>query len=83
MHLRALAAETLGTFVVIAVLFATWLVARPSGGDIWAVALATGLALTAVTYAFGQVSGGHPQQHARPPEVARIPHPHKETALCH
>ena len=59
MHLRALAAELLGTFMVIAVLFATWLVARPSGGDIWAVALATGLALTAVTYAFGQISGGH------------------------
>lgn len=59
MHARALAAETLGTFVVIAVLFGSWLVTRPGDGDTWAVAVATGLALTSVTYAFGQVSGGH------------------------
>ena len=32
---------------------------RPGGADLWTVAMATGVALTAVTYAFGQVSGGH------------------------
>ncbi len=59
MHVRALCAETIGTFVVVGVLFGAWLVARPGGADLWTVAMATGLALTAVTYAFGQVSGGH------------------------
>ena len=59
MHFRALVAEAAGSFVVMSVLFGAWLVARPGGGDIWAIAVASGLALTAVTYALGQVSGGH------------------------
>lgn len=59
MHIRALIAEAVGSFVVLTVLFGAWLVARPGGGDIWSVAVAAGLALTAVTYALGHVSGGH------------------------
>jgi aquaporin Z len=59
MHLRALVAEATGTFVILTVLFATWLLVPAAGASPWPAAAAVGMAVTATTYALGQVSGGH------------------------
>ncbi len=59
MHLRALLAETAGTFIILAIFFAVWLIVPGAAKSAWQPAMAIGLAATAATYALGQVSGGH------------------------
>ena len=58
MTARALAAELIGTFVLVLATCAAYLTAPPPAGTL-AIALAAGLALTAMTGALGHVSGGH------------------------
>jgi aquaporin Z len=59
MTARALAAEFVGTFTLVAAVCATALFAAPAGGGLLAIALAAGLAVLAMAYAIGHVSGGH------------------------
>lgn len=59
MHIRALFAEFVGTFAVVALLFGAWLLATPRDDAMLTGALAAGLAIIGMTYGLGQVSGGH------------------------
>lgn len=58
MTVRALVAEGLGSFALIAAVCGTALFAAPSAGLV-AVAFAAGLTVAAMTAALGHVSGGH------------------------
>lgn len=58
MDMRALAAELVGTFAYLTAVAGAMLLVAPSAGAL-PVALAAGLATTAMTYAIGHVSGGH------------------------
>ena len=59
MNARALVAETLGTFAILLAFFSVGLFTTTAGGSMLAPAMAIGLATIALTYALGQVSGGH------------------------
>ena len=59
MYSKALAAELLGTFALVAAVCGAGLFAGPAGGGLVAVALAAGLSLMVMGYAVGHVSGGH------------------------
>jgi aquaporin Z len=54
---QKLSAEALGTFVL--VLFGVGAAAVTQGGDYAAIGLAFGIAIVAMVYAFGRISGGH------------------------
>lgn len=59
MNQRALAAEFIGTFGLVSAVCGTALFSAPAGGGLVAVAFAAGLAVLAMAYAVGHVSGGH------------------------
>lgn len=59
MTAKALAAELIGTFALVAVLCGVGLLGGPAGGGPLSVALAAGLALAALGYGLGHLSGGH------------------------
>ena len=59
MPIKALLAEAIGTFFVVFVMLAVWLLLPGTSDATWLKALAPGLAIIAATYAFGHVSGGH------------------------
>ncbi|MGI9424466.1 MAG: aquaporin, partial [Hyphomicrobiaceae bacterium] len=59
MHTRALIAECLGTFAILTVLFGTWLLTKQGPDATILPAFAFGIAIVAVTYGLGQISGGH------------------------
>ncbi len=56
-EMQKLAAEAIGTFVL--VLFGVGAVLASGGGDYAAVGLSFGIAIVAMVYAFGRISGGH------------------------
>lgn len=58
MHARALAAEFLGTFTLVAAIFGTALFSAPSAGLV-SVSFAAGIAVLAMAFAVGHISGGH------------------------
>jgi aquaporin Z len=59
MKAKSLAAELIGTFALVLAILAAALLAEPAGAGPLAVALAAGLAVAAMGYAVGPVSGGH------------------------
>lgn len=60
MDMRALAAEFTGTFAYVAAVAGCMLLVAPTGGGgALTTALSAGLAIVAMTYALGHVSGGH------------------------
>lgn len=59
MTARALGAELFGSFALVAAICGSTMLAGPAGGGPLVVALAAGLAMTAMGYAVGHVSGGH------------------------
>lgn len=59
MNARSIAAEFLGSFTYVTALFAAFLSAGHAGGGLIAIALAPGLAFTAMYYAVSSLSGGH------------------------
>ena len=59
MNSKTLAAEFVGTFALVAAACGAGLFASPAGGGLVAVAFAIGLAIMAMGYAVGHVSGGH------------------------
>lgn len=59
MNQRALAAEFIGTFTLVAATCGAALFAAPAGGGLVAVAMAIGLSVLIMAYAVGHISGGH------------------------
>jgi aquaporin Z len=59
MNERALVAEFIGTFTVVAAICGAALFSVPAGGGLICYALAPGLAVLVMAYAVGQISGGH------------------------
>jgi MIP family channel proteins len=59
MNYKALAAELLGTFTLTFIGAGAGALAGPAGGGIIAVALAHGVALMVIVYAWGSISGAH------------------------
>jgi aquaporin Z len=59
MNERALVAEFIGTFTLVAAICGAGLFAMPGGGGLLAYALAPGLAVLVMAYAVGHLSGGH------------------------
>ena len=59
MNPRALAAEGLGTFALVAATCGAALLAAPAGGGAATVSLGAGLAVLMMAYAVGHISGGH------------------------
>lgn len=59
MHTRALIAECLGSFAILLVLFGTWLLTQQGANTGYLAVAMIGLAIVAVTYGLGQISGGH------------------------
>ncbi len=59
MNQRALAAEFIGTFTLVAATCGSALFSAPSGGGLVAVAFAIGLSVLIMAYAVGHISGGH------------------------
>ena len=56
---KALVAEFIGTFTVVAAISAASMLAVPAGGGPFAVALAAGLSVCSMGFAVGHISGGH------------------------
>ena len=56
---RALAAQFIGTFTLVAATCGSALFSAPSGGGLVAVAFAIGLSVLIMAYAVGHISGGH------------------------
>ncbi len=59
MSKKALAAEFIGTFMLIVAVCGAQLFSAPAGGGLLAVALAAGFSVLAMAYAIGHISGGH------------------------
>ncbi len=59
MNLRPLAAEFIGTFVLVTATCGAALFSAPAGGGLVAVAFAIGLSVLIMAYAVGHISGGH------------------------
>ena len=59
MNQRALAAEFIGTFMLVFGGVGTAMYSAPSGGGLVAVSLAFGLSVLIMAYAIGPISGGH------------------------
>jgi aquaporin Z len=59
MNSKALAAEFIGTFALVAAACGATLFAAPAGGGLLAVAFAIGLSVLIMGYAVGHLSGGH------------------------
>jgi len=59
MNQKALGAEFIGTFALVFALCGSALFSAPAGGGPVAVSFAVGLAVLAMTYAVGRLSGGH------------------------
>lgn len=56
---RALAAEFIGTFVLVTATCGSALFSAPAGGGLLGVSLAIGLSVLVMAYAVGHISGGH------------------------
>jgi aquaporin Z len=59
MNIRALAAELIGTFMLVASIVLVALFSAPAVGNNLGVALSVGLTVMALAYALGPISGGH------------------------
>ncbi len=59
MNKRALVAEFIGTFGLVAAICGAALFAAPAGGGLVSVAFAAGFSLLAMAYAVGHISGAH------------------------
>lgn len=59
MNAKALGAEFIGTFALVAATCGSALFSAPSGGGLVAVAIAIGLSVLMMAYAVGHISGGH------------------------
>ena len=59
MEQRALAAEFIGTFTLVAATCGSALFSAPAGGGLVAVAFAIGLSVLIMAYSVGHISGGH------------------------
>ena len=59
MNTRALAAEFIGTFVLVTATCGAALFSAPAGGGLVAVAFAIGFSVLIMAYAVGHISGGH------------------------
>lgn len=59
MNFRALAAEFIGTFVLVAATCGAALFSAPAGAGLVAVAFAIGFSVLIMAYAVGHISGGH------------------------
>mgnify|MGYP001179665921 CR=1 FL=1 len=59
MEQRALAAEFIGTFALVAATCGSALFSAPAGGGLVAVAFAIGLSVLIMAYSVGHISGGH------------------------
>jgi aquaporin Z len=59
MHAKALGAEFIGTFALVAATCGSALFSAPSGGGLVGVSIAIGLSVLMMAYAVGHVSGGH------------------------